>query len=501
MLTIIGIAALLCVLIYNYILNPAFFSPLSKLPTAHPLCSITAKWFDRQLSLRKELTTLLVAHQNNGPVVRLGPQEVSVVSLEGLRAIYTAGLEKHPWYSTYFANYGTPNMVSTLEHRPHSVQKRMIANVYAKSYIQRSSEVETLSRVIVLEKLLPLLHKCANDKSHLNVMPLFQWAGIDFMTAYIFGTGHYTNFLQNKHSREDYFKDRSKILDLDKSGEDNAMERVCMRLATETLASQAQPHQDHVDGTRPVVFGQLYSQLVQKNKAEGEPLSQEDLMKRCASEMLDHIIATHETFAITLTYIIYRMSLDLRMQERLRAELSTLQPSVTLGGAEKTLPPPADIDFLPLLSGILTETLRLHAAAPARQPRVVPEGGIMLHGYYIPAGTKISSNPYSLHRQADVFPRPNDWLPERWMAVPDRPKDSSSFPPSAVIRKWFWAFGSGGRMCIGSNFATHVLKLLIASIYTNFETSIVDDEGIEQSEYFIATPVGNKLIIQLHPIE
>jgi len=45
------------------------------------------------------------------------------------------------------------------------------------------------------------------------------------------------------------------------------------------------------------------------------------------------------------------------------------------------------------------------------------------------------------------------------------------------------------------------LKLLFASIYTNFETSIIDDEGIEQSESFIAGPVGNKLIVQLHPVE
>ncbi len=454
MLSIVGVAALLSVLVYKYIYYPRFASPLSKLPTAHPLCSITARWFSRRISQQKELTTLLAAHQKHGPVVRLGPREVSVVSLEGLRDIYTAGLEKHPWYVQIFANYGgTPNLVSTLEHRPHSVQKRMIANVYAKSYIQRSKDLDTLSTGIVLGKFLPLLHEYVNEKTQPDVMSLFQWAGIDFMTAYVFGTAYSTDFLQDKEGREAYFKDRSKIQSFDNSGQDNVVEAVCMQLATDTLAAQTQPQQTDIDGTSPVVFRQLYSQLVQKNKTESGQLSQTDLMKRCASEVLDHIIAAHETFAITSTYVLYRMSLDPALQKRLRAELSALRPSIGLGAAEQALPSAADVDALPLLNGVLLETLRLHAAVPVRQPRVVPEEGIRLHGHYIPAGTTVSSNAYCLHRQPEIFPRPNEWLPERWMAMQDRLQTDSSFPPPEVIRRWFWAFGSGGRMCIGSNFA------------------------------------------------
>ena len=41
-----------------------------------------------------------------------------------------------------------------------------------------------------------------------------------------------------------------------------------------------------------------------------------------------------------------------------------------------------------------------------------------------------------------------------------------------------------------------VLKIFLASIYTNFVTSIVDDEGIEQLDEMLAMPVGDKLTLR-----
>jgi hypothetical protein len=45
-----------------------------------------------------------------------------------------------------------------------------------------------------------------------------------------------------------------------------------------------------------------------------------------ASEMLDHILAGHETTAITLTYVMYELSCQPSLQSKLRAEVRTLSP-------------------------------------------------------------------------------------------------------------------------------------------------------------------------------
>lgn len=62
------------------------------------------------------------------------------------------------------------------------------------------------------------------------------------------------------------------------------------------------------------------------------------------------------------------------------------------------------------------------------------------------------------------------------------------------MKRWFWAFGSGGWICVRENFAIKQSKLLVAAIYPNFTTSIVDAEGIEQLDFLIAAAKGGKLI-------
>jgi cytochrome P450 len=52
----------------------------------------------------------------------------------------------------------------------------------------------------------------------------------------------------------------------------------------------------------------------------------------------------------------------------------------------------------------------------------------------------VNMSPYSLHRNAEVFPEPLKFDPERWLGPTEQ---------VALMNRWFWAFSSGGRMCIG----------------------------------------------------
>ena len=45
------------------------------------------------------------------------------------------------------------------------------------------------------------------------------------------------------------------------------------------------------------------------------------------------------------------------------------------------------------------------------------------------------------------------------------------------------------------------MKLIIAAIYTNFSTHVVDDEGIEQEDAYTAGPRGNKLMLRFERVE
>ncbi|OCK76746.1 cytochrome P450 [Lepidopterella palustris CBS 459.81] len=502
LLVVSVIAALFALLIYHYVILPAFLSPLAIIPNAHFTSSFLPTWIWWQRRRGYETRTIYAAHQKLGPVVRLGPSELSVCSVDGLRQIYTAGFEKTPWYGE-FINFNTPNLVSMKEHKPHSIQKRMISNVYSKSFLQASPDLQIASGVLLSERLLPLLVSMARKDKPINILPLAQAAGMDFMSAYLFGITNSTDFIRDIKAREDYFK-LSHIRLHKSSGWQEAatkIESYCLSLckAAEQFSHDPLITTTSTPRSNPVVYSKMYTML---DKFPSMPTTPDTKRIRVASEMLDHLLAGHETSAITITYVLWELSRRPALQSRLRAELHTLSPLLTFPLTKTSedprtplLPSPHDIDNLPLLNAVLYEVFRLYPAVPAPQPRITPPGGVTIENYpNIPAGVTVSTSAYCVHRNTDAFPDPETFKPERWM------QGEKGTGGTEAMRRWFWAFGSGGRMCVGSNFAVQTLKLITASIYTNFTTSIIDDEGIEQADSYIAGPVGGKLILKFHEV-
>jgi hypothetical protein len=100
-----SLAGLALILTYRFLLVPAWTSPLARLPAAHWSCHISPFWILSTRHGRRENTSLLAAHRRLGPVLRVGPADVSLDGVEALRVVYQGGFEKDPWYSI-FANYG-----------------------------------------------------------------------------------------------------------------------------------------------------------------------------------------------------------------------------------------------------------------------------------------------------------------------------------------------------------------------------------------------------------
>jgi len=96
-------------------------------------------------------------------------------------------------------------------------------------------------------------------------------------------------------------------------------------------------------------------------------------------------------------------------------------------------------DQLPYLDAVVREGLRCAPPIPMSFPRYVPDGGRSLEGHYLPAGTVVSCQPWTVHRDAEVFPEPWTFKPERWLEEEGRTERE----------KMFFAFSQGSRGCIG----------------------------------------------------
>jgi hypothetical protein len=44
------------------------------------------------------------------------------------------------------------------------------------------------------------------------------------------------------------------------------------------------------------------------------------------------------------------------------------------------------------------------------------------------------------------------------------------------------------------------MKLIVAAIYSNYRTSIIDDEGIEAIDAYTTKPRSNQLILRFEPV-
>ena len=123
-------------------------------------------------------------------------------------------------------------------------------------------------------------------------------------------------------------------------------------------------------------------------------------------------------------------------------------------------------------------------------------------------------------------------MPERWDCG-DGDKEGKK---REEMNRWFWAFGSGGRMCLGSHFVLHgmslfpvilslfrflcfpiqslsvrevyfpqeadlmvmgaEMKLVVASVYSNYRTEIAEVGDMRQSDEYIAVPRGERCVLR-----
>ncbi|KAL8966285.1 MAG: hypothetical protein Q9197_006074 [Variospora fuerteventurae] len=478
-LVLVGIAYF----IYKFFIYPVYRSPLSTIPAAHITASWSPLWILWIRYTGVQVQTIHKAHLKHGPIVRLGPSDLSVNCVDGgIRTIYSGNFDKIDFYDV-FENYGVQNMISTKGSKPHSMRKRMTSNVYTKAALQSSKDFYEITRSILYDRLLPVLASAAATRSAVEVHSLNHATTVDFTTSYIFGMGNDTNFIRDVERRT---KDPTPDPDHPEH-----------RRTAHSLQNDATPHAAKEQRTHPVVYTQLVESLDRSSMKPADSVQQQQAPNyrelRIASELLDHLIAGMDTSAVTLTYLLWEMSRNPDVQYELRKELRALSPTLVMENAPK-IPPPQSMDALPLLHSIVMETLRRHTVTPSSQPRVTPSTPTSLAGSPpLPGGIRVSAQAYSLHRNEEVFRNSEVWDPKRWLHASAKEKEE--------MMRWLWAFGSGGTMCIARNFAMQELKYVTAAIYSNFTTTIIDDTGIEQKDDYMAHPKGEQLQLQFTRLE
>jgi len=99
-------ASILCLWLVKR-LYYAYLSPLAKVPNAHFSTPFSRVWLLITKWRGYENRARLAAHQQLGPVVRIGPQELSINCVDkGIRTVYGVKFDKDAWYERAFLGEG-----------------------------------------------------------------------------------------------------------------------------------------------------------------------------------------------------------------------------------------------------------------------------------------------------------------------------------------------------------------------------------------------------------
>ncbi|HEX6116326.1 MAG TPA: cytochrome P450 [Solirubrobacterales bacterium] len=169
----------------------------------------------------------------------------------------------------------------------------------------------------------------------------------------------------------------------------------------------------------------ILSLMLQARHEDGSPMSDAELR----DELVTLLVAGHETTANALAWAVERLVRHPAKLERLTDEVAAGEDGY--------------------LKAVIQETLRLRPVISLvnRSLKAPFEVG----GYELPAGVKVAPCIYLVHRDPEIYPEPDRFIPERFL---ENPPGTYTWIP----------FGGGVRRCLGGAFAQFEMEVVLREL-------------------------------------
>ncbi|KAJ7653938.1 cytochrome P450 [Mycena polygramma] len=456
--------------------------PLSKYP-GPMLCKVSKLWLTYISSGGKLHVYVKELHDKYGPIVRIGPNELSITDVSLLPSILGPnGMPKGPlWQGRRISGKkgagskeaARGNLIGSRDTKLHAEARKAWNRAFTPTAI-RGYEPMLIRRVAQLVEAL------GGEKG--RSIDLSQWLSFfafDFMGDIAFGGGFELmrdgdkDGLWHKMERGIYLPALTQqipwsidfITYLPKIGQEM---KALGKFAFDQAKRRLQEGSVHND---------LFYYLIDGKRVDAElypfPL--------VVSNSVLAIIAGSDTSATVLANTFFLLLSHPESYNRLHAELDGAFPP----GKEPT--DATLLSSLPYLNAVIEESMRLLppvGTSLQRAPTVGSGSKVLGEGVIIPEGTSVVVPPYTLHRDPRYFfPSPDSYMPERWIATEDNTKFT-------VNGDAFIPFSTGPANCAGKNLAMLEIRMVMAYIMQAFDMRLVDGYDkqrweAELKDYFV----------------
>lgn len=500
--------SLLTLAIYRLYLHPLSRYPgplLAKLTPLH------ASWHaykgDRHLVLYR-------MHQKYGPIVRWGPNSISINSVAGLKEINGHGanarnVQKSEFYKAFPAVKGVHNTHNAIDKSVHGRKRRVLSAAFSdnalkglESLVLKNVDVffGEIERRMTAGKLGELKEEdgvftdTKTGKKGLDMGEMVSWLTFDVMGNLCFGQSfdilvnkgqRFITELIDKTAHNHYICGNYLPLRTLKIGNflfptisaDRWKFILHSRACANERMKMAKEGRD--EGMRDF----FHFLLEAKDPETGEGFETVELWGEANVLMIAGSDTTSTAMAAAMFYLTKHPKTLKRLQDEVRSRFTATEEIVQ----------GQDLLGCAYLRAVINEAMRLCPPVPGLLPREVtnPKGMTIQDpehntSYYLPQGTVCGTPIYAIHHNEAYYPDPFAFRPERWLTSAEL--SALSIPESEVadlggeaMREKALAaytpFGIGARGCIGKGLALMELRIVVGRMAYGWEVEQVEVEG------------------------
>lgn len=436
----------------------------------------------------KFLERLPEYHRTYGPVVRINPNEVHISDPAVFHTIYKQNTHFTKDPVTYAL--GMSNAITmTMQVDAHKVKRQTLDPCFSKRRVNTMED----GLYEELELLFAKISEYENRGEEVPIQELYYCYTGDIISRYLFGKSldiiSAPNFIERSDEMRSFTRNiwfvihfpwiRAALGALPKSLVFDSWQKViwfCEDLSKDAIARFKQSSGDRKSPNEETIFDRMLTDDARRREKgqDSKPLTFHEL----TDESLAILNAGTEPTATMMAYATYFYLHYTETQKRIMEELESVQRN------EHGRLPLQSLENLPYFTGFIRETLRFIPLVPGRLPRVVPKGGLFVPSIKdtIPAGSVVGIDHIAIHKDPEIFERPEEFLPERWMDNPGK-----------ELNHWLVSFSKGRMDCIGKNLAYAELYLVMANLFTRFDMELGPGsvEGMEWLDRVVIHPKKN----------
>ncbi|KAK6215662.1 hypothetical protein QIS74_08681 [Colletotrichum tabaci] len=460
-LTVIGlVVSVFAVVFYNYFLHPVAHvkGPL--------LAALSPIWIVRSVAGHRLNRDIEALHRKYGPVVRVAPNELSFATESSLKAVHNPGPS-----GSLFTKKGTSeemilrlvfpatNLLTVQDDAAHKTLRTALQPAFTAKALRDQEEITQQHVQATLDALATAAKTPGTPISLTRELGKMIWGIVGHLS---FGQPLSIDQLDNYDHRKDL---HAKVASIMEFFQYMASVPVIGSMIVFSVVTYRK-----LFGSSQHILGkqELDSHIASKRSGkdflsailaakDAAHLTQEELYSNMTLLLMGGYDSSYVTLSAVFYHLLSKPEHYSRLQSTLRREFASADDITCIAVLQQ-----------PLLNACINEALRLVPPINGHGSHRVAAKGTAIEGIWVPAGTLVSADIYTIQRDPKCWAFADEYRPERWLDESNGP----GTPFAKDVRTSWRPFALGPRACIGREMALQSIRLAVAKIVFLFDLTL-----------------------------